>query len=145
MGILDWFRRKAGMSTVTPQPAERNQAVAVQDAGSNAAMTPRVAPAMAVVSGPAGTSIAALRWPTSAPRSRATAVPKVGADAASCARGVRRPCVIKRIQANGRRLIVEHCDTGRRYGFTLRADGTYRLEAAPPVQTTPRLELAADR
>ena len=47
------------------------------------------------------------------------------------------------VQANGRRVLAEIDGKARAYSYTLRKDGTYRLEGAP-VTTAPRLVLGME-
>ncbi|MFM1813826.1 MAG: hypothetical protein RLZ98_521 [Pseudomonadota bacterium] len=61
-----------------------------------------------------------------APRSLAP-----GAPAFELQRGRKREAEILRTQANGRRVIARLTETGRIYAYTLRPDGTFRLEQAP--------------
>lgn len=67
--------------------------------------------------------------------------PRVGMTAVELAPPKMRIAHVIRVLARGRRVIAEIDETSRPYGYTLRYDGSYRLEGAP-AQSAPRLVLA---
>jgi len=57
--------------------------------------------------------------------------PAAGKDAIVITAMKLRPARVVGVKADGLRVLAEHEDAGRTYAYTLRRDGTYRLEGAP--------------
>jgi hypothetical protein len=123
MNIFAWFRKRD--AAVAPAPKAATETAAPINAAPEAAPAPipvhRATGAVGI--GPKTCEL------------------KVGMELTELRNRRRSPCVVARVQANGRRVVVRQHGSDRVHGFTLRPDGIYRLESAPLADGVPRLVL----
>jgi hypothetical protein len=121
MNIFAWFRKREPVAEPAPQIVPQAEAPIskAQNQLESAVSTSR----------PRG-GIGAVTQPCA---------PKVGMELTELRDRRRSPCVVARVQANGRRIVVRCLSSGLVRCFTLRPDGIYRLESAPVADGVSRL------